>query len=167
MNTLQGPPDESKEQHRAELRRQMAVQYEVELAMNALIPNMTNLVDKETEIAKSRNMEKHQLKNLLAVALETSSVEVVKNYILYQVGRDTPGVSWRYKDFGRKLVKRIDELKRRAEQITRKTHPDPKEPDPEQTAETWMLLTRAYLGQLNRYFYYRKEETRWPAETNR
>lgn len=153
-------------QEREELRRRMAVQRQVELAMNSLIQRMVNLVDEESQVAQS-GMEKHQIKNLLTVALETPSVEVVKHYILYQVGRDAPGTSWRNKEFGQKLVNTMKELRKDAERITRQVHRDLKlaAPDDSQIDETWMLLVRAYLGQLNRYFYYRKEETRWPLAT--
>ncbi|MBW7841019.1 MAG: hypothetical protein H3C36_15580, partial [Chitinophagaceae bacterium] len=150
----------------------MAIQYEVEQSMNQLIQNMVNLVDKDTKIANS-SMEKHQIKNLLEVALETTSVEVVKHFILFQVGRDGPGTSWRHNDFGKKLVERIDNLRAtEGRLILDKVSPlSPNEAGQAQTAltnlldEIWMLLTRAYLGQFNRYFYYRKEETRWPRVT--
>ena len=155
--------ENGREQERQELRRRMAIQRQVELAMNTLIQRMVNLVDEQSQVVKSR-MEKHQIKNLLNVALETPSVEVVKHYILYQVGRDMPGTSWRQDDFGKKLVKALDNLRREAERITDRVHRDLRLPDPDeaQIDETWMLLARAYLGQFNRYFYYRKEETRWP-----
>jgi hypothetical protein len=107
-------------------------------------------------------MEKHQMKNLLSVALETPSVEVVKHFILYQVGRDTSGSSWRHKNFGRTLVRAIDALRKDADRITRQVHRELRldEPTDEQVDAAWMDLTRAYLGHLNRYFYFRKEESR-------
>lgn len=161
-------------QKRQELRRRMAIQHRIDLAMNSFIQRMKDLVD-ESQVSKSR-MEKHQIKNLISVALETHSVEVVKHYVLYQVGRDVPGTSWRRDDFGKKLVKAMDGLQKDADRITRQAHrkiglavPDENQVDEAWTLlvdETWMLLVRAYLGQLNRYFYYRKEETRWPQATS-
>jgi hypothetical protein len=155
------------EQKRQELRRRMAVQRRIDLAMNSLIQGMVGLVDKQSQVTGSR-MEKHQIKNLLSVALETPSVEVVKHYVLYQVGRDTPGTGWRQDDFGKKLVKALDGLRTDADRITGQVHRDLRlaQPDEAQVDETWMWLVRAYLGQLNRYFYYRKEETRWPQATS-
>ena len=145
---------------RGQLRRQMAIQRQVELEMNSLIQRMVNLADK-SRVAEGR-MEKHQIKNLLGVALDTPSVEVVKHYILYQVGRDVPGASWRRDDFGKELVKALDNLRADAERIARAVHDSLKLVPPSQPEidETWMALVRAYLGQFNRYFYYRKEETR-------
>lgn len=152
---------------RAELRRRMVIQHQVELMMNRLIQQMMKLVDQDSQVAESR-MEKHQMKNALQVALETPSVEVLKHYILYQVGRDVPGTSWRKDKFGEKLVKELDNLKRDAERITGQVHRELRLEDPtqEQVDETWILMARAFMGQLNRYFYYRKEETRWPQATS-
>ncbi len=156
-----------REQERQRLRRRMAIQHQVELRMNRLIRQMTQLVDAETKVAESR-MEKHQIKTLLGVALETSSVEVIKHYILYQVGRDVAGTNWRHNDFGRKLVKALDRLRQDAERITRQVHRQLRLEDPseEEVEETWLLLVRAYLGYLNRYFYFRKEEALWPSATS-
>lgn len=148
-----------------ELRRHMAIQHQVELEMNSVIQRMTELVDKSSVAAS--NMEKTQLKNLLGVALETPSVEVVKQYVLYQVGRDAKGSSWRKDDFGKKLIKALDDLRSDAERITRQVHTNLGLANPTggQVDETWMALVRAYLGQLNRYFYYRKEERQWQQAT--
>ncbi len=147
------------DQERQDLRRRMAVQHEIELEMNNLIRDMIVLVD-SNKVAESR-MEKHQIKNLLGVALETPSVEVVKQYILYQVGRDAPGSSWRRDDFGGKLVKALDTLRRTAERIAQDVQRQLRlgdKLDNRQIDDAWILLVRAYLGQLNRYFYYRREE---------
>jgi hypothetical protein len=154
------PTSQQQTAERDQLRRQMAIQHQAELEMNSLIQRMAGLVDK-SKVAESR-MEKHQIKNLLGVALDTRSVEVVKHYILYQVGRDVSGASWRRDDFGKELVKAIESLKTDAERITRLVHDGLKLPAPSQPEidETWMALVRAFLGQFNRYFYYRKEETR-------
>lgn len=153
-------------QERATLRRQMAVQQQVELSMNSLIAGMAKLVD-DSQVAASQ-MEKHQIKNLLAAALETRSVEAIKHYILYQVGRDVAGNSWRRGDFGHKLVKALDDLRRTADSNTRQVHKQMQLGDPSaaQVDESWLLLVRVYLGHFNRYFYYRKEETRWLPATN-
>ncbi|HEX9926876.1 MAG TPA: hypothetical protein VGD99_29785 [Anaerolineae bacterium] len=141
-----------------ELQHRMAIQYEVDQALNKIISDMRGLVD-DTKIAQSF-MEKNQMSNLLAVALETPSVELVKTFILYQVGRDTGSKNWRYENFGEALVKRLDKLNEDAKSIAnavRKTIPLLGTPDVTEIEAIWMDLVRQYLGQLNRYFYYRKE----------
>jgi hypothetical protein len=163
----QKPTNDTLVQERQDLRRRMTIQRQVELAMNGLIQGMVKLVD-ETKIPESR-MEKHQIKNLLGVALETRSVEVVKHYILYQAGRDTPGTSWRQNNFGDELVKKLDALRSDAKRIIRQTDKlkDSDEPDSGQVDWAWLLLVQAYLGQFNRYFYYRKEGGKpWPPATS-
>lgn len=160
------PQENERMSQRRELRRRMATQEGIDRAMNNVLERMQQLVD-QTEIAKS-GMEKTQIKNLLAVALDTGSVEIVKKFIYYQAGRDTAGTSWRKGGFFRALVEALDGLKGDAERITRQVHADLRlaAPDAEQVDEAWMLLVRAYLGQLNRYFYYSKEETQWPQATH-
>jgi len=159
----------TREKERRQLRRQMAIQHQIERLMNTLIRSVRQLVD-DAQIADS-NMEKHQLKNLLNVALESPSVEVVRHYILFQMGRDTAGTSWRYRQFGEKLIKRLDELRKiDAEQVLQaiSSAGEPTDTAPYFTEkdEIWRQLVRAYLGQLNRYFYYAKEKSRWPQETS-
>lgn len=141
-----------------EMQRHMATQQEVEQKLNRLISDMRGLVD-NSGIAKSQ-MEKHQMSNLLAAALETPSVELLKVYIQYQVGRDTGGKSWRYENFGETLVTHLHGLKAEAQSIVGEVNKKlglhgikPAETDID---TVWIDLARHYLGQLNRYFYYRK-----------
>jgi hypothetical protein len=143
------------------IQRRMAIQRGVEQAMNRIIRDMRDLVD-ESRVVKSR-MEKHQIGNVLAVALETPSVELVKNFILYQAGRDVRGSSWRRDQFGDELVGRLDNLREDAESIAREVHDALMLPEPgeEEIEAVWIELVRQYLGQLNRYFYYKKEAQRW------
>ena len=136
----------------------MALQYHVELEMNHIVQDMRDLVDK-TDIVNSR-MEKHQIGNVLAVALETPSVEEVKTFILYQAGRDVSGTSWRKKTFGDKLAKALDDLHETARSVADEVV-QAGEPEARDIDEVWIELARRYLGQLNRYFYYKKEAARW------
>jgi hypothetical protein len=150
-----------KQAEREAVGRRMAIQYGVEQATNELIRRMRQLVD-GTDVVNSR-MEKHQIGNVLAVALETPSVELVKNFILYQAGRDVSGTSWRKANFGDKLVKELDELHEEAEGIAHEVSRQLRADQPEEgdIDEVWIEMVRQYLGQLNRYFYYKKEARRW------
>jgi len=150
-----------KQSEREVVRRRMAIQYGVEQATNEIIRRMRKLVD-DTNVVNSR-MEKHQIGNVLAVALETPSVELVKNFILYQAGRDVSGTSWRRANFGEKLVAELDELHQKAEDIAHEVSGQLRAGEPEERDidEVWIEMVRQCLGQLNRYFYYRKEAARW------
>ncbi|MFC1976287.1 hypothetical protein ACFLXQ_07800 [Chloroflexota bacterium] len=139
------------------MQRRMATQQEIEQHLNKLIRDMRGLVD-DTNIAKSQ-MEKHQMSNLLAVALDTPSVEQLKVYIQYQVGRDTGGKSWRFANFGETLAARLHGLETEAKGIVQQVNKDlriTKKPADKDVEAVWIDLARHYVGQLSRYFYYRK-----------
>ncbi|MGQ9626633.1 MAG: hypothetical protein ACUVV0_06985 [Anaerolineae bacterium] len=127
----------------------------VENLMNSIVRRAQKLIER-TGIERSQ-MKETQLDNLLGVAMDTSSAEVVKNFILYQVGRDSKREdTWRYKGFGQELVREIDRLRNDiAKQVVGqvKERPSEKEID-----DVWIYIIRQYLGQLRRYFYYRKKE---------
>jgi hypothetical protein len=153
----------TKQAEREAVRRRMAIQQGVEDFTNEVVRRMRRLVD-SSDISE---MEKHQIGNVLAVALETHSVELVKNFILYQVGRDVSVKNWRRGNFGEKLVKELDNLHEQAEsvalQVSRQLRTGKSEE--RDVDEVWIEMARQYLGQLNRYFYYRKEATRWPKSS--
>jgi len=140
------------------LRRELRINREIDGSMNELLVEMQRFVD-NTRIWESR-MEVHQMTNLVAVASETGSVEVVKNFIRYQIGRDTRNENWRWrvgsvKNFGEQLVDKLDELREMAEGIVAgASNPSADEQDVDRI---WMTLCRAYLGHLSRYFYYKKK----------
>jgi hypothetical protein len=152
---------QTRERERATVRRRMAIQQGVDQTTNALIRRLRTLVD-DTQVVNSR-MEKHQIGNVLAVALETPSVELVKNFVLYQAGRDVSGTSWRKANFGEKLVAELDALYEEAKSIAQEVSGQLRAGEAEERdiEEVWIELVRQYLGQLNRYFYYRKEAGRW------
>jgi hypothetical protein len=149
-------------EERKELRRLMMVRSRIEAAMNGLVRRARKLVD-DTDISATQ-MEKRQISNLLDVALNTDSVEVVINFIHYQVGRDAQGTNWRAKGFGNKLVRELNDLQNIASSIAGRVQSElnnergrGKFPRKEETDGIWIELVRQYLGQMNRYFYYRKE----------
>jgi len=139
---------------------QLFVRQQIERNLNSLVSQVQALVD-QTNIYK-RKMEKHQLSNLLGVALETSSVAVVTNFIRYQVGRDNKKEAWRSKtksekkSFGEKLVIALEELEDTAKIIAADCKKNGLSVPNYADEEIWMELVRQYIGQLNRYFYYRK-----------
>ncbi len=154
---------EEKQEERKESRRLMLIRNRIEAAMNGLVRRVRRLVD-DTNISATQ-MEKHQISNLLGVALDTDSAEVVINFIQYQVGRDARGTNWRAKGFGKKLVKELNDLQNTARAIAGKVQSELNDEQgrsrslrKEEIDLIWMELVRQYLGQMNRYFYYRKEE---------
>ncbi|HLB49396.1 MAG TPA: hypothetical protein VJL59_20485 [Anaerolineales bacterium] len=137
------------------LSRELRISREVDGSLNSILADMQKLMD-DTRIHES-GMEVHQMANLVAVAQETDSVEVVKHYIRYQLGRDSQNKTWRWrlgsgKNFGEQLVDRLDGLRDRAQLIVSEAKGDRPAED-----RTWMTLTRLYIGHMRRYFVYRKK----------
>jgi hypothetical protein len=130
----------------------LRLQNAIEGRLNALTNQAQDLV-RDTRLFQSEAMEESQMQNLVSVARETNSAEVVINFILYQIGRDSKN-TWRYSSFGEKLARALRGLKGEAETIV--TSVTQKEAEPETVDEVWIRLIRHYVGQLRRYFHYRK-----------
>jgi hypothetical protein len=135
------------------IQRELEINRVIDDQLNEILRQMQSLLD-ASRIWES-DMEVSQIQNLLAVAYETNSVEVVKNYIRYQIGRDRDGKSWRRPAdakpvFGDQIVNELDKLQKVAAGIV------PKDSSQMEVDQTWMKLTRLYLGYLRRYFYYKK-----------
>ncbi|MBC8234826.1 hypothetical protein H8E77_35220 [bacterium] len=119
-----------------------------------LVEDAQQLVDDSNIFNKSADFEESQLRNVLEVANQTECVEVVENFILYQIGRDSSGKKWKYGGFGESLVDKIKSG--RVYGISDKIVKELKLQD-SKVDEVWLKLTRLYLGYLNRYFIYRKK----------
>jgi hypothetical protein len=138
----------------------LRLQNAIEGRLNTLTTQAQDLVQ-DTQLFQSEGMEESQMQNLVSVARETDSAEVVVNFILYQVGRDSSRKvrrdeerSWCYSDFGEELAKALRRLKGEAETIV--TNVTQQEAQLEMVDEVWIHLIRHYVGQLRRYFHYRK-----------
>ncbi|NES19151.1 MAG: hypothetical protein F6K41_09510 [Symploca sp. SIO3E6] len=98
---------------------------------------------------KYGNLEESQFRNLVRVADTTDSVEVIKNFIRYQVGRDR---KWgRGKDsLAERIVQDIDvNIKKSAQIIAECSQIDFK--------PIWIELIRRYLGYGSRYLKYLRD----------
>lgn len=134
-------------------QQMLALDKAIDDRLNAILKQMQQLLD-ESRIWES-NMEVSQVQNLLAVSMETDSVEVVKNYIRYQIGRDGNSASWRLRRgtnavFGDQIIAELDRLETVARSIV------PASSEQWLIDRTWMKMARLYLGHLRRYFYYKK-----------
>lgn len=130
----------------------LRLQNAIEGRLNTLTASAKEMVD-NTKVYRS-DMEESQTQNLVSVTRETDSAEVILNFILYQVGRDTKSANWRSGDFGVKLEKALRALKGDAKQIVAQIAGEEK---PELVDDVWVRLIRHYVGQLRRYFYFCKK----------
>jgi len=94
--------------------------------------------------AASTDLEESQLRNLQNLASATDSVLVLENFIAYQMGRKKIPV-----EVGRQIRKDLQELGRKAEELTRS--------DPQSLRWARMELIRLYLGFLVRKFVAEKK----------
>ncbi|MBE2199681.1 MAG: hypothetical protein IAE79_13785 [Anaerolinea sp.] len=135
------------------MQRELRINQAIDEQLNSILKQMQALL--ETSRIWESKMEVGQVQNLLAVAQETDSVEVVKNFIRYQIGRDTTGSSWRRRVgtgpvFGEQIITELDKLEGIARTLVAQDAVDL------EIDRTWMKMTRLYLGYLRRYFYYKK-----------
>jgi len=103
------------------LEDQLSLRIEQELSrtMDNIIPTI-QLLAKEFGIATLD--KKSPFRNILAVSVETgSSLEVIKNYIRYQVGRSGASPIWKHKSGGRlfaeALVEQINSLSKNVTEV--------------------------------------------------
>ncbi|AFZ42902.1 hypothetical protein PCC7418_0681 [Halothece sp. PCC 7418] len=93
------------------------------------------------------NLEDSQFRNLVRVSQTTDSPEVIKNFLRYQVGRDTKWGKGKG-SLAEKIIQDIDnKLKQNAEKIAQETADEKLKP-------IWLELIRRYLGYGARYLKY-------------
>lgn len=134
-----------------QMELRLRVQNGIEKRLNTLTAKARAMID-DTKVYRS-DMKENQMQNLVSVTRETDGAEVILNFILYQVGRDDKSNNWRAGDFGVKLEKALRALKSDAGQIVVQVAG---EETPELVDDVWVRLIRQYVGQLRRYFYFRK-----------
>jgi len=119
------------------------------------------------EEGRESKLQKNQLDNVVAVAVEAECIEVITNFIRYQIGRRE---AWRYKDFGLRVIKDIEEeqgpvvqaAERVAAEVADRLREAEYEADEKELCrEAHLELTRLYLGYLTRCFVYGDATGNW------
>ena len=138
------------------LRRELLLEDALNRQLDALVrqANLTAALLKSNE-----RMEKNQLRNLLNVAVESRSVEVVVNFVRYQIARNESAWGKGEKDFGHQVIADVrGEVKKMADKaidyVQEESGPMPEIKALHDTA--YVRLNQLYLGYLNRAFYYAK-----------
>jgi len=111
--------------------------------------NLVIWIQDALDKGKYGDLEESQFRNLVRVADTTDSAEVIKNFLLYQVGRDK---KWgRGKDsLAEKIIQDIDgNIKKNAHIIAERSQTDFK--------PIWLELIRRYLGYGSRYLRYLRD----------
>ncbi len=103
-------------------------------------------------------MKENQIRNALNVAEESQSVEVMTNFIRYQIGRNKKDEQWRYQGFGLRVIEDIETgpVAQAADEVAQEAIERlGEEADQEGLRrEAHLELSRYYLGYLNRAFYF-------------
>lgn len=148
-------------QERKEALWRLLIDDEMDKVMSPLVRSARGLVENLFNTQPGHGLERSQLSNLVAATLETESVEVVRAFIQYQVGRDDRRRNWRAGRpfFGEKVLETIDDYRSQAQGLISKVaremevELDNKEAKVEQV---WMLFVRRLAGYLERAFVYEK-----------
>ena len=136
------------------LRRELLLEQAISRQFDPLIQQVTRTALK---LEGNRDMEVNQLRNLLGVAVESRSIEVVVNFIRYQIARNSRAWGLGKEDFGHQV---ITDLRNPVAQMAKAAMNDLRtlagdtpvvnELEP----RVYMRLVQLYLGYLNRTFYF-------------
>lgn len=137
----------------------------LELALQAAVrrcmDDVVRQANADAALLEGAGMDKNQIRNVLNVAEESHSVEVVTNFVRYQIGRSVGGRQWQYNGFGLQVIADIEEgiVAEQARQAgdnaaTRIVELGGTADAEALCNEAYVALTRYYLGYLNRAFYF-------------
>ncbi|MBS0016040.1 MAG: hypothetical protein KFF72_06695 [Arthrospira sp. SH-MAG29] len=130
----------------SEIQIELKIQRGIREAEDQLVIAIQDALDK----TKYGNLEESQFRNLVRVADTTDSTEVIKNFLLYQVGRED---KWGRGEgsLANRIIHDIDKtLKTAAENIGKSVNR-------KNINSIWLELIRRYLGYGARYLMYKNK----------
>ena len=136
------------------MRQALRIRQAIDRTMDELVREAKRLVDDKLTVSDAGQLKldagglrEAQLRNVINVASNTESVELVKLFIQYQIGRQ--GGGWRHRGFGEALIGRIEkEVASLSERVARDARAELK------SAYIHIRMVRLFLGYFNRYFIY-------------
>ena len=129
-------------------RKQLKIQQGIRRAEDKLVTDIQTALE---DTSSYGDLEESQFRNLVRVADTTESTAVIKNFLLYQVGRDK---KWgRGKNsLAQKIISDIDKnIKNLAYDIAKSAQAE------DVFNQIWLELTRRYLGYGARYLVYKNK----------
>lgn len=161
---------EQKDESKANpLRQQIILNREIERCLDELIRAAG---EKACLLSDDRAMRENQLRNVLSVAVaHPLSHLTVSNFIYYQIGRSGVGHAWMHNNFGKQVVKDIQDadgiVNKLANQIADVVYEDVREANRDEVRqEARGQLLRLYLGYLNRWFSGGSKSRDWQGIEN-
>jgi hypothetical protein len=132
----------------ARLKETYYIQQLIDQALDRIIPEIRVLV-KNSDLHNNRGFGKAQLANLQEVARDTESIEVIRTWVEYQIGRQPN----KWQQIGPALLEHLDMLGVEAEAIAidvLESASDDEARKYRMIRRVWLLLIRQYVGQLRR-----------------
>lgn len=131
------------------VEKELKIQKAIKDTEDDLVKKIQEALDKCDYPKKGRDkLEEAQFRNLMLVAETTTSTEVIKNFLRYQMGRDK---KWGQGQnaLAEQIIKDIDDfLQKKANAIVDKNV------DKDKFKIVWLDLIRRYLGYGSRYLKY-------------
>lgn len=136
------------------LRRELLLEQAINRHLDELVRLATAAVLLLTNM-RDQKLEESQLRNLAAVANSKPSVEVIANFIRYQIARAPKNWGAGPDEFGHTIIKHLYEnIARLAAEIAEEVEAALGVRDLTIRSEAYIELARQYIGYLNRTFYY-------------
>jgi hypothetical protein len=129
----------------------LRVQQEIRLAEDDIVSAIQHALDNKQHSPQTDQLEESQFRNLLRGSDSTASVEAIKNFLRYQVGRGGEDGAWGLgqNSLAEQIVYDIDNLLyKKAGEIANKTNSN-------WHNDIWLNLIRRYLGYGARHLKYR------------
>jgi|HigsolmetaAR206D_1030411.scaffolds.fasta_scaffold14612_2 hypothetical protein len=147
------------ERHYQRLRIELLIERNIKEQLDELV----KLANNAAAMLKGSAMEESQLRNLLDVSLESGSIEVIINFIRYQIGRKSNAWSTERNGFGHHIIDDIRiQIKEMAEKVVLiadfASFGDQAEVERVKYQQSaYLRLTQLYLGYLGRAFSFAKK----------
>ena len=135
------------------LRRELLLEQEINRRLDPLVRQASAAV---VLLKGNDRMEVSQLRNLLNTAVETGSLEVVVNFIRYQIARNQQAWGAGPQDFGQRVITDLRGPVHALAQETATAVGTQAGTTERLAAESFGRMMTLYLGYLNRAFYYAK-----------
>lgn len=144
---------------------QISLEMALHKAVDQQLDAMVQAAVRVTKLLQGSAMRQSQLRNVLNTALNTESLELVANFIRYQIGRSS---AWQQANFGEELIAALHE-KGAVGQAAARVAQNQKVRNAlgeqmtaaEVQRRAHVLLARRFLGELNRAFAYADGQSGW------
>jgi hypothetical protein len=143
--------------------QRLRIELLIERNIKEQLDELVRMANKAALKLKGSAMEESQLRNLLDVSLESGSIEVINNFIRYQIGRKSNAWSDKQDGFGHYIIDDIRiKIQKQAEEVVALDDfasfgNKNKVEQAKYQQSAYLRLTQLYLGYLGRAFYFAKK----------